>query len=204
MTIGGEAAPDGGGEFAIVPPSGRICAEEGCDNPLPDGSHPARKFCDEHFVGKAGRKAKKTERPPASVNIHLKSAGGKKDDRAAATAGGATAFMQMAAAGAAMLSGGNAESPWLKDSAVMRMHSEDWGNAVGDLSKYQPWLQSVFAPVGGDNQMKAIFTLVVITGAIVVPCLSHHNMLPGEVGAMIGGVFMAAEQADGSQQQPAA
>lgn len=186
----------------------RPCQSPGCESSIPEGSHPARKYCDEHFVGKHGKR--KSEAAPGTVlnlNLPKPAAANAKDKRAKDTAAGATAFMNLAAAGAAMLAGGQADSPWMKDAGVVKAGAQGWGDAVGELSKYQPWISSIFAPVGGDNQAKAIFMVVVATAAIVVPVLGNHGALPGEVGAMMGGMFVAAEQQaapDGSHQQPAA
>lgn len=192
------------GEFAVAPPNGRICAEQGCVNTLPDGSHPARKYCDEHFVGKGQRQARKRagnngERPPRLVV----DVGGKrpkdgmKGQRARDTAQGATAFANVIATGISM-TGDNVCATAIASQAAA------WGESVGELSKYQPWLAQFFAPVGGDSQLGAWLGFGMVTGAMLLPVLAHHGMLPESVGAKLAGAYVAAEQASATADQPAA
>jgi hypothetical protein len=190
--------------FTPIPPDGRVCAEDGCTNLLPDGSHPARKYCDEHFQGRGGRTARKAagnnaERAPRLVV----DVGGKrpkdgmKGQRARDTAAGAAAFAQVIAGGLAMT--GDTVC-----AGAVSSQAQAWGDAVGELSKYQPGLASFFAPVGGDSQLGAWLGLLMVTGSIALPVLAHHNLLPENVGAKLGGAFVAAEQASSVADQPAA
>jgi hypothetical protein len=186
------------GEFAIVPPNGRPCQEPGCPNLLPDGSHPSRKYCEEHFVGKGARgKAKAEKAPKLVVDLGGGKATKKGDQRVADTAAGAAAFMQVVATGLSV-SGDQVCAAAVANGAAQ------WGQSVGELSKYQPWLQQFFAPVGGDNQIGAWLGFLMATGAIALPVMAHHNLLPQSVGAKLGGVFVAAEGAADGSQQPAA
>jgi len=191
-----EANANGGGEFAVLPPNGRQCKkilDDGfsrCENLLPDGAQPARKYCDEHFVGNGGTKRKPTEKPPKLV---LDIGGGKpakssKDQRAKDTAAGATAFMNVVATGLSV-SGDQVCAGAVAGGAAQ------WGEAVGELSKYQPWLAQFFAPVGGENQLGAWLGFLMATGAITLPILAHHNLLPASVGAKLGGVMVSADDA---------
>ena len=197
-----EQAP---GEFATIPPTGRTCREDGCDNPIPDGSHPARKYCDDHFQGRGGRTGRKREgnngekAPRLVVDVGgARKTGGKADQRARDTAAGAAAFANVIATGVAM-TGDNVCAGVIAGSAGA------WGDAVGELSKYQPWLAQFFAPVGGDSQLGAWLGFVMVTGSIALPVLAHHGLLPDSVGAKLGGAFVAAEQAAaGVADQPAA
>lgn len=196
----GEEAPSGGGEFAVIPPSGRVCQEPGCENFLPDGSHPARKYCDEHFVGKGKtRKDSRTREKPPKLVVDLGGAKGQKGDRRAAeTAAGATAFMNVVATGLSVTGDDVC-------AAAVANGAAQWGASVGELSKYQPWLSQFFAPVGGENQLGAWLGFILATGAIALPVMAHHGILPASVGAKLGGVFVAAEQTAGDgSQQPAA
>jgi hypothetical protein len=207
----GTAEPGGGGasdpdDLRVIPPTGRTCAEKGCDNPLPDGSPPARKYCDEHFRGMGGRAARakasgtvpgaKAEKAPKLVvQVGKETRGGKGDQRARDTAQGAAAFMSVIATGMSM-SGDQVCAGAVAGGAAA------WGDSVGELSKYQPWLQSFFAPVGGGSQLGAWLGFLMATGAIALPVLAHHGMLPESVGAKLGGVMVAAD--DAAQQSPAA
>jgi hypothetical protein len=193
----------GGSSAPTAPPSGRplSCAEPGCDGIVPPGSHPARKYCDLHLRGQAGRAARARaglgrEKPPKLVVQVGKESAGKKDQRARDTAQGAAAFANVVATGLSM-SGDQV------CAAAVAGGSQAWGDAVGELSKYQPWLQQLFAPVGGDSQLGAWLGFLMATGAIALPVLAHHGMLPESVGARLGGVMVAADDA-ASQSSPAA
>lgn len=202
--LGGDDPPDvtDPDDFRPVDPNGRVCAEEGCTNTLPDGSHPARKYCDDHFQGRGGRTGRKREgntgeRRPASVNVMVggkRPTGGKADQRARDTAAGATAFMNVVAAGLATT--GDQVC-----AGAVAGGAPQWGDAVGELSKYQPWLSTFFAPVGGDSQLGAWLGFMMATGAIALPVLAHHGLLPESVGVKMGGVFVAASDV---ADQPAA
>jgi hypothetical protein len=190
-------------DFRPIPPDARRpCAEEGCDGYVPSGEHPARKYCDEHFKGRGGRTARKAkgnngEKPPKLV-VEVggkRPTGGKSDQRARDTAAGAAAFASVIASGLAM-TGDNV------CAGVVASQAGQWGDAVGELSKYQPWLASFFAPVGGDSQLGAWLGFFMVTGSIALPVLAHHNLLPDSVGAKLGGAFVAAQ--DAATNQPAA
>lgn len=190
--------------FEPILPDGRVCAEEGCVNTLPDGSHPARKYCDEHFQGRGGRTARKAkgqngEKKPTSITFDVggkRKSDGMKGQRARDTAAGATAFMQVVGSGLAVAGDDVC-------AAAVTGGAAQWGEAVGELSKYQPFLATFFAPVGGDSQLGAWLGFMMATGAIALPVLAHHDLLPASVGAKMGGVFVAA-QAPGVADQPAA
>ncbi len=70
-----------------------------------------------------------------------------------------------------------------------------WGAAVGELSKYQPWLVSIFAPSGG-AQMTAWVTLSMATAPILITVLTHHGLMPASVAEKIGGVASVAGHVD--------
>lgn len=216
MLAGDEAQPDPespiggvgddleGAPPAAGAPSGRLCQEPGCTNELPPGSHQARKYCDEHFRGKGGREQRRREgqsgeKPPRLV-VDLggkRSTTGKGDQRARETAAGAAAFLGVVATGLAV--SGDAVCAGAVSSGAAQ-----WGEAVGELSKYQPWLQSFFAPVGGDNQLGAWLGFMLATGAIALPVMAHHGILPASVGAKLGGVFVAADDVVTDQRIPGA
>lgn len=182
-----------GDDFRPIPPNGRVCKTEGCDNLLPDGSAPARKYCEVHFVGAKGSAKPKAEKAPKLVlEMGGKGRGGTKDARAEQTAQGATAFATLLSTGFVM-AGDNV------CGGAIAAGAPAWGQAVGELSKYQPILSTLFAPAGGDNQFGAILGVLLTTGGMLLPVLAHHGMLPDSLGAKMGGVFVAAEMAgDGS------
>lgn len=186
-----EGATSTDGESSGPTPEGsRPCQFAGCTGFVPPGSHPARKYCDEHFVG-ANRKAqRKGEKAPQTV-INIQSAstkGSAKDKRIADTAAGAAAFMSVIASGLS-ISGDDV------CAAAVQGGAQQWGQAVGELSKYQPALSKFFAPVGGDSQLGAWLGFLLATGAIALPVMAHHGILPESVGAKMAGVFVSAEGA---------
>ena len=190
--VGGEAGPEGGGEFSVVPPNGRQCKRfledgEQCANILPDGSPPARKYCDVHYVGKSGGAKKKERAPKLVLELGKGSRASSKDAKAEQTAQGAAAFMNVVATGFA-IAGDNV------CAGAVAQGAPAWAASIGELSKYQPILATIFAPAGGDNQVGAILGVLLATGAIALPVLAHHNLLPESIGAKMGGVFVAAEQ----------
>lgn len=199
MTNGDSSVPGEIGGDSDEWRSGRVCAEDGCENPIPADAHQARKYCDEHFKGHGGRterrrKGRTGERAPKLVvDIGGKRpTGGSKDQRARDTAAGARAFLNVVAAGVAA-SGDNV------CAAALVTGGEQWAEAVGELSKYQPWLSTFFAPVGGDSQLGAWLGFLLATGAIALPILAHHGMLPQGVGAKMAGTFVAAGATDEPQ-----
>jgi hypothetical protein len=197
---GGGVPEDEPGEFAVIPPNGRVCAKPDCDNLLPDGSAPARKYCEVHFVGAKGNARPKTEKVPKLVlelGGKAKGGGGTKDARAEQTAQGAAAFVNLLATGFAM-------SGDMVCAGAMQAGAPAWGQAVGELSKYQPILATLFAPAGGDNQFGAILGVLLTTGAIVLPVMAHHGMLPESLGAKMAGTMVAAEQMAGDGSIPGA
>jgi hypothetical protein len=201
----GAAGGTPSGEEWIIPPTGRTCKAAGCNGVIPDNSHPARKYCDEHFVGNGGSgKRYRADRggeqaPKLIVDLGGAKKTSAKDKRVAETAAGAVAFMNVVATGLAA-TGDDVCATAIAGGA------KGWGDAVGELSKYQPWLASFFAPVGGESQLGAWLGFLLATGAIALPVLAHHNLLPESIGARVGGVFVAADTvgADGTPVQPAA
>jgi hypothetical protein len=176
------------GEFTIIPPGARRpCAEEGCGDFVPAGSAPARKYCDAHFRGAGGKKPKPPKEQPPKLVVDLGGAkkSAKKDERAAATAAGAAAFMTVIATGVQM-SGDDVCSSALAAGAAQ------WGASVGELSKYQPWLADFFAPAGGQGQLGAWLGFTMATGAVLLPIMAHHGILPESIGARVAGTMVAA------------
>ena len=174
----------------------RPCKEEGCTSFVPLNAHVARVYCDTHMRGAGGkvsrgrtRVAKNNEKPPRlALEIGKAAKTSKGDAKAAQTAEGATAFMTVIATGIAM-SGDETCASAIGGGA------KAWGEAVGELSKYQPWLSTFFAPAGGDNQLGAWLGFAMTTGAILLPVLAHHGMLPESVGVKLAGMAVAAGDA---------
>jgi hypothetical protein len=188
--------------FEPILPNGRVCQQEGCSNLLPDGSHPARKYCDEHFVGKGQRAERKrngnnAERPPRLV-VDVggpRKTGGKSDQRARDTAQGAAAMLNVVATGFSMAGDQACAAAFVNGTPAL-------SGAIGELSKFHPGISTFFAPVGAESEFGAWLGLLLAAAAIAVPVMAHHGVLPDSVGAKLGGVFVAAQ--DAAADQPAA
>lgn len=210
--MGGDPDANGVGDLEGVPGSAsgdtpsdrRTCQEPGCTNLLPEGSHQARKYCDDHFRGRGGRDQRRREgqtgekAPKLVVEVGGKRpTGGKGDQRARETAAGAKAFATVIATGFAMAGDNNC-------ATAVKTQANEWGDAVGELSKYQPWLATFFAPVGEESQLGAWFAFFMTTAGIAVPILAHHELLPKSIAAKVGGVMVAASDVAPDERIPGA
>jgi hypothetical protein len=189
-------------EFATVPPDGRMCNEPGCTNLLPDGSHPARKYCDDHFKGRGDRTGRKRagnngEKPPRLVVDvgGARKTGGKNDQRARDTAAGAAAMLNVVATGFAMAGDNACATAFTNGTPAL-------AGAVGELSKFHPGISKFFAPVGAESELGAWLGLLLAAAAIAVPVMAHHGVLPDSIGVKLGGIFVAAQ--DAAADAPAA
>jgi hypothetical protein len=153
------------------------------------GSHPSSKG------GKEKRRATSTQKTTVNLNVGKRS--GKGPENVAKTAQGATSFANMVAAGLAL--GGQAA-----DASVVATHAETWGQAIGDLSQYQPWLVKVFAPSEAITGQGAAWAAVIIaSAAIMVPVAVNHGWLAPETAGKLGVVAgAAAEQAQSATSPP--
>lgn len=181
--------------------TGKPCAWEGCGLNIPghgqDGFSHARKFCDFHSAeSKKNRsRKKKGDTPPVDVSINLGTPGGRTaaDKRVAKVAAGATQMAQTI--GTIIAVGGDAEC-----GAAVINGAPTWGQAIGDLSRYQPVLEKVFAPSGEiTGQGFAWIAALAATAGIAVPILAHHNLIsPAMASKFVGGTMaftgMAGEQ----------
>lgn len=169
------------------------CKEPGCSGWVALDAAPSTRYCPEHFRGASSRRAGKEKAPKVVVSIQGKHSSDKQKE----TARGAATFMTMVGS-TFMLA---------KDevcATAIVSGAEQWGEAVAELSKYQPWLASVFAPAAGDNQVGAWVGLFMASLPILLPVLAHHNLLPDSIGTLVGGVAVQAQQAQAAGADSAA
>lgn len=197
---------DGGVGIAdppVIPdaPTGKQCAEAGCPNVIPGhgepGFHPARKLCDEHYVGgKGGHRERKAKRSPGDtapgnvdLTVNLGNKGGGKtaaDKRVLKVTNGATAMAQTFAV---MLTVGG--DPVC--GKAIAEGAEQWGKAIGDLSRYQPILEKIFAPTGEvTGQGMAWLGVIAATCGIVIPVMAHHKLISPDLANKFAGGMVAA------------
>ena len=173
-------------------PDGDVCSVPGCTNLLPDGHHPWRKKCDEHYSGGTRTVKKRKERAPrVVVQLGSDKPPARSDRKAAETEKGARAMLQLVAAGVTM-SGDQV------CAAAIAGGSADLARALGELSKYQPALHKIFAPASASNQLGAWLGVAGASLPIVLVVLSHHHVLPDALAAKIAGVGLAATGDDGA------
>ncbi len=189
-------APDPGVVY-----TGKECDEDGCTKLLPAYGQPgfgaARKKCDEHFVGQKSnpRKPRKPKGEGAGVNVSVdlgkSKSGGRTaaDQRVVKVTNGAT---QMAKTVAVLL----ATSGNTADAEAILGGADAWGQALGELSRYQPVLEKIFAPTGEvTGQGLAWIAVIAATAGIVVPVFANHGMISPEFAQRFAGGLLVGSGA---------
>jgi hypothetical protein len=181
--------------YDVIVYSGKVCNVEGCEHRCPAKGEPgyasARVKCDEHYVGskKAGsKKHPRDDAAPMDVSINL-GTGSKgstvADKKVAKVTAGATQMVQTV--GAIMFAMGNQA-----DGVVVLNGAEAWGKAIGDLSRYQPMLEKIFAPAGEmTGQALAWVAVMAATAGIVIPVLHNHGLVSDTLAATFGATTIA-------------
>lgn len=189
-------ADDQGNEMA--PNTCPECLAEGTtrsfDKPVRLGAHRRGAH------GVAGRADKKKssaagEEKASTVNVNFSAgkATGKGKDAAliAKTRQGATSFASMVGAGLAVMGAPD-------DGAIITARAAAWGEAMGDLSQYQPLISKIFAPTGAaTGQAAAWAAVLLVTAGMVVPIAANHNLVKPELAATFGVVMTAASTTAG-------
>ncbi len=208
-TLSTEGAPtgevveglDADGELPGQVFSGKPC--EDCDTLLPGkgepGFMPARKYCPVHSEepAKAKGRNRKKDKPPAGAGptVVINTPGGGRPSRADVNVqkvtAGATGMAQMMA-GLILMGGDKVCAEAISDGA------EQWGKAMGELSRYQPGLVKIFAPTGqATGQAFAWVGVFAATTGLMLPVLVHHGAIKPELAARLTGVMGAAESLAG-------
>ena len=67
-----------------------------------------------------------------------------------------------------------------------------WGAAIGDLSRYQPVLEKIFAPSGEiTGQGFAWIAALAATAGIAIPVMAHHGLISEAMAIKFAGGTMA-------------
>jgi hypothetical protein len=61
--------------------------------------------------------------------------------------------------------------------------------ALGELSKFQPWLKKVFTPGESTGEVFAWVSLLVATSPALIVVLSHHGMISADLSERLRNVF---------------
>lgn len=175
----------------------RICAAEGCDNPLPEGSSHFRRYCDEHQPPKRERAAKPKPRrttrrdTPPKVVLEIGAAKTTKAQaQKAKVEAGVSKYLKVIELGVQI-----AGDPTCASS--IKAGSPALASALAELAEYQPALAKFFLPSENAGQAAAWVAVAVAAGGIALPVMAHHGLLPDSIASKIGGVFVAAHQPNG-------
>lgn len=192
------------GKFACgeLTEEGHACLEY-FDTPNKAGVH---RWNAHKIRSKKGKRAQEAaggpsaDRSPPSVTINLGggSSGGKKGDAAdLAQVEKRAQELVTTAAGLALLVG------MREDAADLQRGSADWAKAVRDLAEYEEWL--IKLATGGEATGRAFawLNLLLATGALAMPSLLRHGVLPEGMAEYARNAFAVA-QTIGAEGEPGA
>lgn len=181
--------------------TGKQCKQEGCLNLLPAKGEPgfagARRLCDVHFVGAKSHGKKPPADPGGGPSVSINLGGGAKgrsaeDKRVARVTNGATQMAQTV--GLLIQLGGDQ----VCGGAVIA-RAQAWGKALGDLSRYQPALEKIFAPSGAaTGQAFAWIAALAASAGIAIPIMAHHNLISAELAQKFAGGMATASVMTGA------
>ena len=174
----------------------RICQWEGCDTPLPEGSHVTRRYCDDHVRGGAKRRAKPQQAPPSvKINIPPPKAAKKSKDQEKVKAA-AEALINLAAIGLEI--SGDATC-----GAVIKAQAPAIAEQLCVLSEYHPIIAKLLSPGEMTGETAAWIGLVLAAFPILVTVLVHHELISEQWAQRLASVVsIGALVGQASQPQP--
>jgi hypothetical protein len=180
---------------------GKPCAEDGCDDFVPPGAHNRQIYCEFHKVPKNRKRVPRGDKAPINVTFGAAKTTGKSAEaqRAQRVAKGASSMIKMAGAGFALAGDTTCAAAFVNGS-------ESFGQAMADLSKYQPWIATIFAPAGeATGQASAWFAAALATAGIAIPVMSHHGMISDNIANKFAGVMteVAVQSKAAAETEPA-
>ncbi len=181
-------------------PNVRICADPDCENPLASDAHKFARYCPEHAKGARPKSAKPRGRPrkdtPPKIVFDINSKSTGESAMVQRVQKGAEAYLKVASLGLQMM--GDEVC-----AAAVAAGSKELAAALAQLSKYQPALQKIFAPISASDQTAAWLGVAVASAPVLLPVLAHHNLLPKKAGVLLSGFMvgsqMEADDASGSE-----
>jgi hypothetical protein len=165
-----------------APPSARICAAEGCENPLPTTGTAWhwRKYCDEHQP----TPHKKKDRAPRSAPlIGQVNVGPRAQKKSKETEQARSRALLLANLLATLVQG----LGQVDDAEDIRTGSRPWADAVTQLSEYEAWLRKLLLS-GGETTERTMAWVAVVsaTVAMLLPIGLRHGKLPPQVASLLG------------------
>jgi hypothetical protein len=177
-------------ELFDAPTLDRICQRDGCDTVISPDAHRLTKYCPEHAPVPKPKKPK-DKAPKSTVNVNL---GGppprpsSKDKRAAEVEAGARVMLSLLVTGIGIAGDDVCAGAW--NAAIPRLATQ-----LGELSRYHPGLEKVFAPVGEGGELGLWLGFGTVLAPPLVATLAHHHVLPDALAARIAGTAQAAVEA---------
>ena len=176
-------------------PMADLLGEEGSPFPEPEPEFVCE-TCGQSFLSKAGlgshrnthktrpAKAGKKDASPTSIKVEMgtRAASPAKDKDLQAVEDNARQLVQWIAAITLMVGQG-------EDALILQKGSGPWASSVRELAAHEEWLRKIMA--GGETSARALawIQFLTATGAIALPILLHHGMLPDNFAAMATGIF---------------
>lgn len=173
---------------------------ERCQNSLPVGHHPTRRYCEGHVkdgpLRRRAERARKKDTPPVTINI-----GGPKLGRPPKLKGdqlrvndAATAWLGMAAS-VLEISGDLVCAEATKNAAPQIALQ------LALLSEFHPILVKILAPVEATGEALVWVSLAMAISPLILTVLTHHKVISDEAAGRIG-IFTALGAVVGNAKAP--
>lgn len=75
-----------------------------------------------------------------------------------------------------------------EDSTAVLNGTDAWSAAVGNLAEHEEWLRKLCQGGETSGRITAWIGVAIASAGIAVPILANHDLLPGNLTAMIGGI----------------
>jgi hypothetical protein len=173
------------------------CAQPGCENVVPAGSHIATKFCEEHR-GRTARKHRARGDAPPQIAVQIgggatkttKARGGAKAEELAAVEERALQIVQIAAAFVMVAT----KPPHNEaDAADIAKGAPAVAAATKELAVYEPWVRKLAAGGEVSGRVTAWLGFVFALSTVASPILVRHEVIKGSM-AEIASTILANGQ----------
>lgn len=186
------------GEPAPAVREGRPCQAPGCSNRIPVGAGGRRRFCDEHQPGSS-----KKSQPSTSTFGSPPSKASKADDLAQVERN-AKALIEMTA-GLMLIISDTTDKPMMKLDAVdVQAGAGRLAASLRNVAQYEDWMRKMLAGGKGSDRAMAWVGLAVTAGAVALPILIRHGMIPAEAMILAGMAAPSQGMAESADQPQAA
>jgi hypothetical protein len=177
-----------------LPEGVKICAKEGCEQTFTLGNTGFarnRIYCDEH---RNPPKKKKDRAPKGTPQINLNVGGPKKQtgkDKDLEAVRTRAAWLVTTAAALTSMAG------FPDDGLDLQRGAEPWAETVKDLAAHEEWLRKVMTGGEVSERVLAWAAFLVATGALALPILLRHGVIPAEnplLGQILGTIQATASE----------